>query len=173
MTRLPEVGEAILRYVQDSSASEEDILDQFVSKQYPKHDVLAYIRDLSEMRNYIRLSDEPYLKPGVYMLNQPTTDEDSEYQYEITALGKSYLARVTSHFTSFSNITNSNIANHSPRTTQSITASDLPQDLQEKIKELDAAVLKREAGAVKKAFNYIADKSVDTAIAIITGTLIR
>lgn len=170
---LTELEDSILRYVQDSSPTEQDIFDRFVSKIYSRNIVEAHIETLEKRRDYIRLTEEPVLKPGIYNLNFEAGKDDFEYIYEITALGKSYLARSTANFTSFSNISNSNIAHYSPNARQSIKIADLPQDVQEKIKEFELAIIKKDKSALKKTFTYIADKSVDVAIALVTGAAQR
>lgn len=169
---LAELEDSISRYIQDSNPTEQDIFDKFVSKIYPKSIVKAHIKALEKGRDYIRLSNEPILKPGVYM-DFEAKKSDFEHIYEITALGKSYLARSTANFTSFSNISNSNIAHQSPNTKQIINITEQPQDIQEKIKELELAIIKKDKSALKDAFSYIADKSVDVAIALVAGSILR
>ncbi len=93
--------------------------------------------------------------------------------YQLTALGSNYLAKNNSLGTSFSNISNSNIAHNSSNVIQSINISGQPQDIQEKYYELNEAIKKSDASAIKRAFDYIVDKSIDVAIAIATGTLLR
>lgn len=170
---LTEIEDAIMRYLESSPATKEDILDAFSSKSYSKGLLKDILKELSELRGYIELSEDAYLKPGVYDLFSDTTNTDFEYHYELTALGKAYLARSTSTFTSYSNISNSNIAHQSPHAKQTIKISDQSRDIQEKFKELQAAITHKDIPAIKKAFGYIADKSVDVAIAILTGNILR
>lgn len=170
---LTELEDAILRYVQSSPSAEQRILKNFTSAIYSKGDVNDHIRSLEKDRGYIKLSESRYLKAGIYSLDYQTTDHDFEYRYKITALGKGYLARSTSTFTSFSNISNSNIAHQSPHAQQSVNINKLPQDIQEKIKELELAVLRKDGSAMKRAYAYMADKSVDVAIAVVTGAMVK
>ena len=171
--QLPELDDAIIRYVQDHGSTYERIVDSFVSKTYSQEKVAEVIDELINLRSYIRRSKSRYLKTGVYLLDSPTDDDDFEYRYKITALGKAYLARSTANFTSFSNINNSNIANQSANLTQSIYLSDLSTDLQSKILELEKAILIKDKNAIMTAFGYLADKSIDVAIAVITGNIIK
>lgn len=94
--------------------------------------------------------------------------------YQITELGKSYLhqnSRPAS--TVYNGIYGSNIAHNSSNVTQSISINALAPDVQEKIKEFDVAIKQKDSSAMKRAFGYIADKSVDVAIALVTGMLQR
>lgn len=170
---LTELEDAILRYVQDQNPTIDDIVSDFTSGTYSKATVKDYIHDLEKSRSYIKLSDEPVMKAGIYNVDQEITADDTEYVYEITALGKAYLARSTANFTSFSNITNSNIAHQSPGAYQTVNISEQPADIQEKYRELQLAIKKKDSTTIKEAFGYIADKSVDVAIAIATGMLLR
>jgi hypothetical protein len=92
--------------------------------------------------------------------------------YQITELGKSSLGD-KGPTNVFHGITNSNIAVQSPNTTQTINIEDLSHDLQQKVREFDAAAQQKDKVALKKTFGYIADKSVDAAIALATGVLLR
>lgn len=67
----------------------------------------------------------------------------------------------------------SNVAINSPRSTLSISISDQSVEIQELIAKFDDAVKSKDANAMKSAFGYIADKSVDVAIAIATGVLTK
>jgi hypothetical protein len=94
--------------------------------------------------------------------------------YQITELGKSHLhqnSRPAS--TVYNGIYGSNIAHNSSNVTQSIAINTLASDVQEKVKEFDVAVNQKDSSAMKRAFGYIADKSVDVAIALATGMLQR
>lgn len=172
MQQLTEIEDALVRYLESQTATKEELMEEFTSKLYPKRAIKDVIRGLEKMRGYIALSG-PVLKTGVYSLESETTDDDFEHVYELTALGKAYLARSTSNFTSYSNISGSNIAHNSSNVTQTIKITDQPKEIQEKIKEFDEAVKERDGDALKKAFAYIADKSVDVAIALGTGALVR
>lgn len=171
--KLTEIEDAILRYTQSKKPSEEKLVAAFVSKIYTDSTVRRMIKSLADSRGYIKLSDKRYHKPGVYFLDSPHNNEDWQHVYQITPLGKAYLARSSAIFTSYANITNSNIAHHSPNANQSIDITELPEDLREKVAEFDAAMKQKDSNAMKKAFGYIADKSVDVAIALATGALTR
>jgi hypothetical protein len=98
--------------------------------------------------------------------------EDSEGVYRITPFGESYLSEQRSlGGVTYSNINNSNIAHQSQDIDQTINVTDLPEDVQQNIKELRIAASKQDASGMKRAFGYIADKAVDVAIAITVGRL--
>src|SRR5690349_3558211 len=165
---LNEYEEAVLRLIQDSSPTLEDIIVEFDGTADVSQ-IKAIVQAL-QTRNYIKV--EKHLAAGVYTLgnmNDATFDDD----FILTPLGKNYLVKATANFTSFSNISNSNIANQSSYIEQSIKISEQPQDIQEKIKELELAIIKKDSIGIKRTFSYIVDKSVDTAIAITTGMLLR
>lgn len=92
--------------------------------------------------------------------------------YRLTPFGDEYLlGQATANVTSYSNISNSNIAHESPSANLTINISELPQDIQESLRDLQAAASKRDTPAMKKIFAYIADKAVDVAIAVVLGRL--
>ncbi len=92
--------------------------------------------------------------------------------YHLTPFGDDYLISLaTTNVTSYSHITNSNIAHESPNAHQTIDINKLPQDIQESLRDLKAAASKGNSSAMKKIFAYIADKAVDVAIAIALGRL--
>lgn len=94
--------------------------------------------------------------------------------YQITELGKSHMHQNNHPSpTVYSGIYGSNIAHNSSNVTQTISIKTVAPDVQEKIKEFDAAVQQKDGSAMKKAFGYIADKAVDVAIALVAGTLVR
>ena len=171
--QLSEIEDAIVRYVQGKKVSKDKLVSAFTSKLYPKSIVIRVIDVLEKRRCYIELSKKKYAKQAVYFLDDPIEDSDWEHVYLITPLGKAYLARSSANFTSYSNITNSNIAHESPHAVQSIDISELPSDIQEHVIQFDKAAEKKDSAALKKAFGYIADKSVDVAIALVTGAIIR
>jgi hypothetical protein len=94
--------------------------------------------------------------------------------YQITELGKSHMQQ-NNHpaSTVYNGVYGSNIAHNSSNVTQTISISTVAPDIQEKVKEFDAAVKQKDSSAMKQAFGYIADKAVDVAIALATGTLLR
>lgn len=93
--------------------------------------------------------------------------------YQLTALGANYLAKSSSQSTTFNNISHSNIANNSSNVSQSININEQPKDIQEKYIELQNAMSKKDPSAMKRAFGYIADKSIDVAVAIAAGVLLK
>lgn len=98
--------------------------------------------------------------------------EDYKGMYRLTPFGDDYLISVaTANVTSYSHITNSNIAHESPSAQQTIDINELPQDIQESIRDLKAAASSGDPSAMKKIFAYITDKAVDVAIAIALGHL--
>lgn len=168
---LPELEEAILRHIQSRSSTHEAVINKFTSEDMDEALVENAISELYTNRHYITV--KPLVKAGIYSFGQKITEADQADYYVITLLGKNYLAGITANFTSFSNITNSNVAHQSSNVTQSINISELPQDIQEKVKELELAVLKKDSSGIKKAFGYIADKAVDVAIAIVTRRMLQ
>lgn len=93
--------------------------------------------------------------------------------YQATALGKNYLAKGHVAGATFGNISNSNIAIQSPNLIQAVNFSSLDDDLKTKIDELQVAINKKDKVTMKKVFGYILDKSVDVAIAVLSGRLLR
>ncbi len=92
--------------------------------------------------------------------------------YMMTPLGRNYLQKQGAHPTI--NVgSNVNFAYHSPGAMQTININELAIELQEKVHEFDQAVKIKDASTLKQAFTYIADKSVDVAIALATGALMR
>ena len=171
LKNLSEIEEAILRYIESRSSTHETIIKKFTSEGIDNTFVENALDELYNGRYYLTI--KRYMKPGPIFFGKAITDDDSEDNYVITSLGKSYLARETANFTSFSNISNSNVAHNSSSVTQSLNISEQPQVIQEKIKELELAVIKRDTNGMKKAFAYIADKSVDLAIAILAGKIVQ
>ena len=169
-SKLSELEDSVLRYIQSKRTTEDKVMESFAIGPYKKGAVKQIIDALSA-RGYIEL--KKVLKSGFYSYGAPYTEDDYHQVYKISPLGTAYLARSTSNFTSYSNISNSNIAHQSPNAVQSVEITDLPKDIQEKIAEFDLAIKHKDSGAIKKAFTYIADKSVDAVIALATGALIR
>jgi len=163
--RLSEYEEAVLRLVQSQSPTIERIVDEF-DGVFTKSEVKDLVRALKD-RKYIKI--EVHLAAGVYSLGSSVDDAVYDNDYVLTPLGKNYLANATSNFTSFSNITNSNIAHQSTNVKQKINLSELPDDIRDKVLEIDSAVKRKDSNALSKAFTYIADKSVDVAIALLVG----
>lgn len=172
-TQLSEIEDAVIRYIQGKKASKVKIIKDFTSKLYSKNTIKRIIDTLEKSREYIKLSEKRYSKRQIMFLDDPINDEDWEHVYLLTPLGMAYLARSSANFTSYSNINNSNIAHESPNTTQTIEINELSEDLQSKVAEFDQAVEKNDGKAMMKVIGYIADKSIDVAIAVMTGALIR
>jgi hypothetical protein len=98
--------------------------------------------------------------------------EDNDGVYRLTPFGDRQLSTLhVSNNTTYSNISNSNIAHQSDNTNQTININELPEDIQKSLEELRIAASKHDASGMKKAFAYIADKAVDVAIAISLGHL--
>lgn len=66
------------------------------------------------------------------------------------------------------NLSNSNLAINSPNAIQTIKVDELDNDILAKLVELQQAIDNKNTAAIKKVFTYIADKSVDVAIALLT-----
>lgn len=108
------------------------------------------------------------------LINADFIEIADEDVWKMTPYGSSYLAKKNQQAGPvFSNIQNSNIAHASPGARQTINISSLDTDLQNKIEELDQAVNSKDPRKIKQVFGYIADKSVDVAIAILAGNLIK
>jgi hypothetical protein len=98
--------------------------------------------------------------------------EDNQGVYRLTPFGDSKVSALhVSNNTTYSNISNSNIAHQSDNADQTININELTEDVQKSLEELRIAVSKHDASGMKKAFAYIADKAVDVAIAITLGHL--
>lgn len=160
-----EYEEAILRLVQSRSLTIEDIIEEFdevFSSKQTKDLVHALMR-----RKYIKV--EQHLSSCVYSQGDSFDNAETEDDYVLTPLGKNYLATTTANFTSFSNISNSNIAHQSTYVEQKLDSYALSEDVRDKLDELKDAIQRKDRGAMTNAFAYIADKSVDVAIAILVG----
>jgi len=166
---LDEYDEAVLREIASPNRGSDqtglfraksDLEDEFGKGS---HRLGVAIENLKDKRHYIK-----DIKAVLAYIGDKSIDYDA---YQITALGKNYLAKTNSTANSFSNITNSNIANHSTNVHQSISISNQPEEIQKKYSELQAAILHKDSPAIKRAFGYIADKAVEVAIAITTGSL--
>ena len=121
-------------------------------------------------------------KPGVksvinnYLLKmkylEKTNDSGSNPTYLITQRGELHISS-HSRGASITIGNNSNAAINSPGTTQSLSINNQTLEIQRLVTEFDEAVRLKDSTAMKKVFGYIADKSVDVAIAIVTGSLLR
>lgn len=171
LTRLTELEESILRYLSSRSHSYERIEEKFVSEGVDEQLVAMAIDTLYKNKHYITI--KRLMKVGFYSFDQEITENDQENCYAITSLGKNYLANTARNFASFSNIINSNVANNSLGAKQTINLSSQSQNIQNKVEELQSAVKYKDSSRIKKIFGYIADKSIDVAIAILTGGLTK
>ena len=110
-TPLNEYEESVLRVIQSRRLTHEQLMEEFSSPTRLKATVVRFIGSLLE-REYIRKAKR--LK-GAYVipLNGDIPDGlfEEEEVYELTPLGMNFLAKSTAMFTSFNNISNSNIAN--------------------------------------------------------------
>lgn len=67
----------------------------------------------------------------------------------------------------------SNTAINSPYASQTINITSQSVEIQQLVSKFDEAIKIKDADAIKKIFGYIADKSVDVAIALVSGALMR
>lgn len=167
---LHEYDEAVLRMVSEPNRGTDQI-GQFLAKSDLEDE---FGKDSPRLAQSIQnLSKRGYIKDIKAVLAATGNASIGYEAYQLTALGSNYLAKSSSQNTSFNNITNSNIASNSSDIHQSISIREQPEDIQEKYQELQNAIANRDPSAIKRAFGYIADKSVDVAIAIVTGALLR
>ena len=159
--QITDYEESLLRFVESDTPTESDILNEFEG-----------VLIKGQLKSVIRaLKDRRYIKPQKILISSFTSSDGTDVTstadvYALTPLGKNYLANTTPNFTSFSNINNSNIASNSSNVKQKIDISGLPQDLTDKLAELEAAVKSKDSNAIKNAFTYILDKSVDLAVQV-------
>lgn len=99
--------------------------------------------------------------------------EDEEDVYRLTPYGKLQRSEKKFSVNNFANISNSNISNNSQNVSQVLRISEQPKEIREKIEELESAIESKDSSAIKKTFGYIADKSIDVAIAILAGNLLK
>lgn len=170
---LPELHFAILNFISKKHVSKERLIQEFQSYRHDEHDINDALEYLLEDFGYIKLQRRR--KSGIYNLDYRPQDKDFHNVYLTTALGQSYIERQNSNFNQniFSNNSNSNFAVNSPNARQSIDVDSLPDDMQEQIKVISESIKNKDANTLKKAFAYIADKSVDVAIALLTGKIVQ
>lgn len=163
---------AILNFLAENNYGKQrtdKIFKEFESNLLDHEQINGLLEDLEQLG---------YIKPieideqRVQLLEEMTGESVSSKGYKITQLGKAKVGNSHSPVAVYSNISNSNIAHQSPHATQSIRISEQPEDIQKKFAELQDAIAKKDSSAMKKAFGYIADKSVDVAIAIMTGAIL-
>lgn len=137
--------------------------DDIVEEMGDKSTTKQFMRALEDLR-YIRCINKIY---------EEKFGRELEYKaYQITELGKTHL-NSSGNTTKISIGNNSNLSWNSPNTKQMIQTNSLDVALRQKIDELQDAAAKKDINTLKKTFGFIADKSVDVAIAIIAGRLVR
>lgn len=164
--RISEYEEAVLRFVESDSPTEAGIFNEFEGVLI-KGQIKSVVRALKD-RRFIKVQE---ILTSAVVFGDGTEFSSTAEVYVLTPLGKNYLANTTSSFTSFNNITNSNIAHNSNDIFQKINIAELPKDLVEKIADLESAIKAKEPVAIQKAFTYILDKSVDLAVQILATGL--
>lgn len=92
--------------------------------------------------------------------------------YAIAVRGENYIGTKRDGL-SFNIGNNSNVAINSPGAMQNININDQPLEIQELVSEFDNAIKIKDVNKIKAVFGYIVDKSVDVAIAIAMGLLLR
>lgn len=169
--KLTEYHVAILHYLTDNKFGKrrvDKIYDEFESEILDHDQIEDLLEDLHDC-GYIKKTEIDAQR--IWLSGEDLTPRsDSKSGYKITPLGKSRVGNVSA--TVYSNITNSNIAHQSPNAVQSIKISEQSEDIQQMFTELQNAIAQKDSSAMKKTFGYIADKSVDVAIAILTGAVI-
>lgn len=171
--RLSQYHKAVLGFINGNKygkRSDSKIYDEFVSELLDQDTVEQILEDLMQA-GYVKPIEIEEQK--VAFLEEMTGEHVSKEGHKITQLGKDQLNYSHPQTTVYNNIKNSNIAHESPQSNQSVHISELPEDIQHKLKDLQDAIHKKDSQGIKKAFAYIADKSVDVAIAILTGALIK
>lgn len=163
---LNEYEEAVLRFIQSQSPSRSEIDTDF--SEILDADDIDDILDQLIARKYIKIKN---FVPFAYDFGDGLKQATAIDIYELTPIGKNFLANKTANFTSFNNISHSNITHQSSQINQILQINNLPEDVQQMLKELQFAVEKRDKNGIKKALSYLADKSVDVVIALITGGL--
>lgn len=114
----------------------------------------------------VRLSIDKLMK---YDLIELAEDEDDIYR--LTPYGEQEARNIQNYVNNIGNITNSNIAINSSNIIQKLDITD--KDMKRMIKDLEKAVNDKNASKIKKAFGYIADKSVDIAIGLLINGLMK
>lgn len=173
--QLTQYHKAILSYIarhKYGKRSASRILDKFQTPALKKGHIKNILKDLQRC-GYIKKIELD--SQGVEFLGEISGEQESSEAYKITELARSHVSTSANNtqINNFSNISNSAIANNSSNITQTVAYNDQPEDIREAIDELDAAANRKDTSALKKAFGYIADKSVDVAIALATGGLVR
>ena len=91
--------------------------------------------------------------------------------YSITPHGKQFLNKNSFQKIMFHNIANSNIVINSSNVIQELKIEN--EDIKQKIAELEKAMKEKDSSLLKKSFEYIADKSIDIAIALLLNGMIK
>ena len=79
------------------------------------------------------------------------------------------------HNATIYNLTNSNLSINSPASQQSISIhyEELPEDIRNKLDELDEAIKAKDKSKIVKVVGYLADKAFDVLVAVLAGTIIK
>ncbi|MEO5627765.1 MAG: hypothetical protein ABIQ89_02655 [Candidatus Saccharimonadales bacterium] len=172
--KLTEYHTAVLNFLAQNKYGkrrEDKIYQELTVGPLNRQNIKTILRDLEQAGLIVPITiPEQEIQFIAEMSETPVTNVG----YRITQLGKDASTSVRSNVTNntYANISNSAIAHNSPHATQSINIEELSEDLRQKYQELQDAVARKDSSAMKKAFGYIADKSVDVAIAIITRNLL-
>lgn len=167
-TQLTEYHVAILGFLAENKYNKrqtDEIFQEFESDILDYEQIKSLLEDLEQI-GYI----QPVKIGPKIILNEEMSYREG---YRVTQLGKNVIRVKSSNVTLYSNINNSNIAHESSHITQSIRISEQPEEIQKKFAELQEAIVKKDSSAMKKAFGYIADKSIDVAVAIMTGAILE
>lgn len=150
---------------------EDKIFEEFSVGPLNRQNIKTILRDLKQAGYIVPIAIS---EQEIQIIAEMSETPVSNVGYKITQLGKDASTSTHNNITNntYSNISNSAIAHNSPHAVQSIKIGELPEDMQQKYQELQDAIVRKDKSAMKKTFGYIADKSIDVAIAIITGNLI-
>ena len=133
---------------------EDDIIAQFSPREKPA--IKSVIKNYLLRMNYLQKADDNSISPV----------------YVITKRGANHITGSVGG-PSISVGDGSNFSMNSPGSVQIVNIENYPEDIRQLVAELDEAVSRKDAVVMKKVFGYIADKSIDVAIAITTGALMR
>lgn len=152
--------------------SSSQIYEEFLTPHLRKGHIKTILKDL-ENCGYIKSIELD--EQMVSFLGEMSGSPVSIDGFKITELGRTRATTsgVSTQVNNFSNISNSVISNNSSNVTQTVSYSDQSEDMREAIDALNNAIASKDSSVIKKTFGYIADKSVDVAIAVVTGALIR
>lgn len=164
---LDEYDETVLREIADGNRK-TDATDLFIAKSDLEDEFGANSPRLGEAIDNLK-NKRRYIK-DIKAILAAIGDTSIDYEaYQVTALGKNYLAKSQGNSINYTIGGHANIAHLSPGATQSININDLDNDLKQKISELQLATKKKDKSAILKILGYIGDKSVDLLAAIAAG----